>query len=48
MASYFTEQGENEKAKNVLNQILEWNNQRGFEIENKWVKAEISKIESKH
>jgi len=28
----------------VLEQIIEWNDQRGFVTENKWVEAELKKI----
>lgn len=48
IAFYNIEQGQNDKAKNVLNQIIEWNNQRGFEIENKWVKTELTKLQSNY
>ena len=45
MADYLIEQGEIDKAKIVLKQIIEWNAQRGYEIENKWVIAKLNKLE---
>lgn len=45
MAFYLMDLGEYEQAKEVLIQIIEWNDKRGYHIENKWVKAELSKLE---
>ncbi|PNT92086.1 tetratricopeptide repeat protein [Clostridium thermosuccinogenes] len=44
LVDYLKEQGQYEKARNVLNQIIEWNTQKGFEIENKWAIAELNKL----
>lgn len=44
MVFYLMEQGKNEEAENVWEQIIKWNEQRGFEIENKWVKRELNKL----
>ncbi len=41
---YLMEQGQNKEAENVWEQIIKWNEQRGFEIENKWVKRELNKL----
>lgn len=46
MADYLIEQGQNKEARKVLNQIIEWNTQRGYEIENKWAINELNKLES--
>ena len=45
MVDYLIEQGQIEKAKIVLNQIIEWNAQRGYEVENKWAIDKLNKLE---
>lgn len=44
LAFYYIEQSEKDKATETLNQIFDWNNKRGFTIENKWVKSELDKL----
>jgi len=45
IALYFIKQGYYDKAKEVLLEILRWNEKRGYEIENKWVRTELNKLE---
>jgi transcriptional regulator with XRE-family HTH domain len=45
LAFYYLESGQRSKAKEVLLQIKEWNHQRGYYMENKWVNAELKKLE---
>jgi transcriptional regulator with XRE-family HTH domain len=47
LAFYLMEIGEYIKAKEVFTQIKEWNYQRGFYIENRWINAELNKLEAK-
>ncbi|MDD3123792.1 MAG: helix-turn-helix domain-containing protein [Candidatus Izemoplasmatales bacterium] len=44
LVSLLSEQGKNEEAIKELEEIILWNNDRGFEIENKWVMKEIAKL----
>jgi transcriptional regulator with XRE-family HTH domain len=43
-AFYLKEQGYIEDAERVFLQIFQWNEQHGFDIENKWIKEELYKI----
>lgn len=47
LAFYLMEVSQYINAKEVFIQIKEWNNQRGFYIENRWVNAELNKLEEK-
>jgi hypothetical protein len=44
LVSLHTEQGNNEEAIKILEQIILWNNERRFDIENKWIIKEIKKL----
>ncbi|MNC31711.1 hypothetical protein D3C75_800400 [compost metagenome] len=47
IAFYLMEIGQYEKAKEAFVQIKEWNNQKGFYIENRGVNIELNKLETK-
>ncbi|KWX79762.1 hypothetical protein AMQ84_05700 [Paenibacillus riograndensis] len=47
LAFHLMEIGQYEKAKEAFVQIKEWNTQRGFDIENRWVNIELNKLEAK-
>lgn len=47
LAFHLMEIGQYERAKEVFIQIIEWNNQRGFYIENRCVNAELNKLDAK-
>ncbi|OBR66900.1 hypothetical protein A7K91_16860 [Paenibacillus oryzae] len=47
LAFHFIETAQYEEAKETLIQIKEWNNERGYIIENRWINAELSKLETK-
>ncbi len=47
LAFHFIETGHYEEAKEAFIQIKEWNNQRGFYLQNRWINAELSKLETK-
>lgn len=44
LASYYIGQNIPDKAENELRDIIAWNNERGFEVENVWAERELSKI----
>ena len=44
LVSLHTEQGNNEETIKILEQIILWNNERRFDIENKWIIKEIKKL----
>jgi len=47
LAFDLAERGETEKAGEVFREIMEWNRQRGFYLENRWIHAELRKLERK-
>lgn len=46
IAFYYMESKQYDKAREVLLQIIEWNRQRGFDLENKWINNELKKLEA--
>lgn len=44
LACYYIENHLFEQAEEVLNEIISWNNERGYEIENKWAENELRKL----
>lgn len=44
LACYYIESRLPEQAEKTLNQIIDWNNRRGYEIENRWAENELKKI----
>lgn len=44
LAFFLIEQGKKDEAIAILEQIIDWNNQKGFSIENKWVKSKLNKL----
>ena len=44
LACYYIESHLPEQAEKTLNQIIDWNNRRGYEIENRWAENELKKI----
>ena len=44
LASLYIKQGQNEEAIKVLEQIILWNNEKGYDIENKWIIKEVKKL----
>ena len=44
LACYYIENNLFEQAEKTLNKIIAWNNERGYEIENRWAEIELKKI----
>ena len=44
LACYYIENHLFEQAEEVLNEIISWNNERGYEMENKWAENELRKL----
>ena len=44
LACYYIENRLPEQAEKALNEIIAWNNERGYEIENRWAESELKKI----
>ena len=44
LACYYIENNLFKQAEQVLNEIISWNNERGYEIENKWPENELRKL----
>ncbi len=44
LAMYLTEQGRSEEAHTVWQQIIDWNERRGFLIESRWARVQLSQL----
>ena len=44
LACYYIESHLPEQAEKVLNEIISWNHERGFEIENQWAEDELKNL----
>lgn len=44
LACYYIENNLPEQAEEALNEIIAWNNERGYEIENRWAESELKKL----
>ena len=44
LVCYYIENHLPEQAEKALNEILAWNNKRGYEIENQWVENELKQL----
>ena len=45
LACYYLESHLFEQAEKALNEIIAWNKERGYEIENRWAESELKKLE---